>query len=467
MTKPAMPLPPVPPPPAAAAAAASMATMAVAKIEEDEEHCVEMEQQQQPPQTNDEQARLLWKRKESHRPHHPRSLSPRRPPKKRSKQGNLKQEQESRSTRRSRRSGGGEGGGMSASEPTYMSLQIRYRGGNDWDPLNACWVPKQPKKPKKKTSQQQQQPLLLLQPPPPQQQQQHQKQDTEKDHHDNKNDDDNGTAITESSSSLATEQDSIQLSVHGSSTTTSLAEPTEPRDMLLQMKDSFEQEVPEETAAALTAVVVEGDDIVQEVVDGRMMMMMMVDQVTTGQKVNEDCTEASLDTKQQPIDDDDESTTSKSPLQETASHCLDPPAECTHMEEAPATWISTGSCTSSGSLAEEPSAPQVEPNQNALLNALFQAVEMAKEIPVYNNTEVESSTSRAPSLSVMDDDEDIFADAPDDEDINIPAPWRAEEDAAAKLPRSAINLFVYGPTPIHMAEVWHKMYGRRWQDHHH
>jgi len=238
------------------------------------------------------------------------------------------------------------------------------------------------------------------------------------------------------------------------------------------MEDAFERDVRGElhqeqtAAAAMTAVVVEGDEIEQHHVDGRMMMMMMglhEHVTTTGQKISE---EPSLDQKQ-PIDDDDDddSTISKTPLQETEPPCLAPPVECTHSEEVAGTSSITASSTSTSSemLAEEPRAPEAEPTQNSRLDALFQAIEMAHEIPVGTNTEAQASC-RAPSLlSVMD--QDIFADSPNDDSINnIPVP-RCGEDAAGKLPRSALNLFVYGPTPPHMAEAWHKMYGRRWQDH--
>jgi hypothetical protein len=380
------------------------------------------------------------------------------------------EEPPSRFTRRTRRSGGSASAGGGGEDATYMSLQIRYRGGNDWDPLNACWVPKQPKTKKPKTT-----------PEPPlqvQEQQQQQEQHVEKDcHHRDNHDDDDGTAITESSS--ATEQDSVTLSIQCGSPPTSSAEPRVPRDVQ-QMEDWFEKavwvdQIDEKTIAAMT-VVVEGDEMESEDNDKN----KKVDPATTtAEKMNENGTELSLNTKQ-PIgndeeddedeDDDEESTTSKRSLlqEEPVPPCLNRPVECPpSVDEASASSHSESS--SEPFVPEEPTSDlQVEQPQqeNPLLDALFQAVEMAQEMPV-DNTEDDTNTSShviacdcacAPSVSFSAIDEDIFADAPYDDSINIPVPW-CGEDAASKLPRSLLNIYVYGPTPAHMAEIWHKMYG--------
>jgi hypothetical protein len=107
-----------------------------------------------------------------------------------------------------------------------------------------------------------------------------------------------------------------------------------------------------------------------------------------------------------------------------------------------------------------PSATRQEHNavegafaENHPLGALFKAVEMVHEVPV-SDTEEET-------LGGVANGEDIFADAPDDDVIEIAEPLIGEE-IARRLPRSALNLDVYGPTPPHMAEIWYKMYGSRW-----
>jgi len=126
------------------------------------------------------------------------------------------------------------------------------------------------------------------------------------------------------------------------------------------------------------------------------------------------------------------------------------------------------------------------PDRHYSLGVLFEAAELVrKEVPP-NDTKIDEERffhsltleEEEEEFGSEDDDHDddhdnttfpyvdpeIFEDALEDDDcivLDIPPKVLSvsDQDVARTLPRSQMSLDIYGPTPRHMAETWHKIYG--------